>query len=482
MSEISMPKKSNTKKYIHFGVVLAFMFLFKYLPPIGGLETVGMQVLGIFIGSIYGWIMVDIAWTSLIGMIALGTSEAMTFTQVISSGLGSQYFILTAMMLFMAAAMTELNLTQVIISKLFNLKIIQGRPWLMMFVFLLAVYIVALMTNLVVSTLVFLELYRGMAKSANVPHHHKINSAFLGGVSMADSMGDISLPFKTSVLVILGMYGAASGETVDMMKYLIGALPITLMALVLYVLTCKYILRLDISPLKDSSFSIEVVHATKRQKWVLAMFGVMIAFLLAPNILPANLSITAVLKNLNVGGISVLFIALMMLIHVDGEPLLDLKALMKNYHYGMLIIMGYFMPLASTFSSDSVGIKAMMVNLFQPLLEGLSSYGFVVAIIIITVVLTNLLNNLPVGSIFASLVLVLADGLPDINILAVVIMIILACFISIVLPSANVPNAIIFGQKDLISFKNQVMVTFTCATVFVIFLLTIGYAWLNFVL
>ena len=31
MSEISMPKKSNTKKYIHFGVVLAFMFLFRFV-------------------------------------------------------------------------------------------------------------------------------------------------------------------------------------------------------------------------------------------------------------------------------------------------------------------------------------------------------------------------------------------------------------------------------------------------------------------
>jgi len=483
MTTASDKKKTDTKvKLIHYTIVLAFMFLFRYIPPFGGLEPIGMQILGVFIGSIYGWIVVDIAWTSLIGMIALGTTEAMTFSGVLSAGLGSQYFILTAMMLFLAAALTELNLTDVIVSKLFNIKFVQGKPWCMVFIFLLAVFIVAMMTNLMVSTLVFLELYRGLAKNANIPPHHKLNSVFLGGISMADSMGEVSLPFKTSVIIILGIYSAGMGVQADMAKYLLCAFPLAVIALVLYCLTCKYILRIDASFLKNSGFSVEKVQATKRQKTFLALFAILVVCLLLPSILPANFALTALLNNWGVGGISVFFVASMMLIRVDGEPLLELKPLMKNFAYPMLIIMGYFTPLASAFSSDDVGIKGAMVNLFQPLLNGLSSYGFVVAIIIITVVLTNCLNNLPVGSIFVSLLIVLADSLPGVDIYAVTVMIIFACFVSIVLPPANVPNAIIYGQKDLITFKNQITVTFTCALVFIAFLLTIGYAVLSMIL
>ncbi len=469
-------------KLIHFAVVLLFMFGFRFLPPFGGLETKGMEILGIFIGSVYGWIAVDLTWTSLIGMVALGTTQTMTFQDVLSAGLGSQYFVLTAMMLFLAAALTELDLTNVIISKLFNLKWIQGKPWCMVFIFLFAVFLVAMMTNLMVSTVVFLELYRGLAKKANIPPHHKLNSVFLGGISMADSMGEISLPFKTSVIIILGIYAAGMGVQPNMAKYLLCALPTAILALMLYCLTCKYILRIDASCIKDSGFSVEEVKATKRQKVFLALFAALVVCLLLPSILPANLGITALLNNIGVGGISILFVALMMLVRVDGKPLLELGPLMKHYSFPMLIIMGYFTPLASAFSSDDVGIKTALVNLFQPILGNLSSYGFVVAIVLITVILTNFLNNLPIGSIFVSLVVVLAGDLAGVNIYAVVVMLIFACFISIVLPPANVPNAVIYGQRDLITFKNQFTVTFTCAVVFVLFLLTVGYGAFSLIL
>ena len=48
-----MEKTKNFKSdYIKFGIVLLFMFGFRFLPPIGSITPYGMAVLGIMIGAI----------------------------------------------------------------------------------------------------------------------------------------------------------------------------------------------------------------------------------------------------------------------------------------------------------------------------------------------------------------------------------------------------------------------------------------------
>ena len=42
-----------SKVIVYFAIVLAFMFLFRFIPPIGTITPYGMAVIGIFIGMIY---------------------------------------------------------------------------------------------------------------------------------------------------------------------------------------------------------------------------------------------------------------------------------------------------------------------------------------------------------------------------------------------------------------------------------------------
>ena len=51
----------NLSYALHSAVVLAFMFLFQFLPPVAPLTHVSMQVIGVFIGVIYGWVNVGLA-------------------------------------------------------------------------------------------------------------------------------------------------------------------------------------------------------------------------------------------------------------------------------------------------------------------------------------------------------------------------------------------------------------------------------------
>ena len=68
----STPKRfSAPAYYLHTVVCLLIMFGFGQLPPVEPLTPLGMNLIGIFLGVLYGWVCIEIVWPSLAGLLAL---------------------------------------------------------------------------------------------------------------------------------------------------------------------------------------------------------------------------------------------------------------------------------------------------------------------------------------------------------------------------------------------------------------------------
>ena len=87
-------KHGNTKYYINSAICLIIMFGFGYLPPVAPITTLGMQILGIFLGMVYGWIFVEIAWPSLAGLVALTQIGYMSAADVLKASFGESNVVL----------------------------------------------------------------------------------------------------------------------------------------------------------------------------------------------------------------------------------------------------------------------------------------------------------------------------------------------------------------------------------------------------
>ena len=86
-----MANTFNRKKtYFHVAGILAFMFLFGLIPPFGPLTPMGMQVLGIFIGMIWGWTIGETIWPSLLGLQTLHYSR---YCSLYCSAMGLQLVV-----------------------------------------------------------------------------------------------------------------------------------------------------------------------------------------------------------------------------------------------------------------------------------------------------------------------------------------------------------------------------------------------------
>ena len=73
MGEAAVSKKrpKNLFYWINSIIVFVLMFGVGQLPPFGQVTPLGMQILGIFVGVLYGWCTVSLIWPSLVGMVAL---------------------------------------------------------------------------------------------------------------------------------------------------------------------------------------------------------------------------------------------------------------------------------------------------------------------------------------------------------------------------------------------------------------------------
>ena len=68
----STPKRfSAPAYYLHTVVCLLIMFGFGQLPPVEPLTPLGMNLIGIFLGVLYGWVCIEIVWPSLAGLLAM---------------------------------------------------------------------------------------------------------------------------------------------------------------------------------------------------------------------------------------------------------------------------------------------------------------------------------------------------------------------------------------------------------------------------
>lgn len=449
--------KSNLT-LVYKAIVLLLMFGFGLLPPFGEMTQFGMRILGIFIGSIFGWIAIDLLWPSLVGIIALGMCGAFdSMAANFAAVFGTQTSMMLLCAVFICAFIEQKNLSSVIVGALMNMKIAKKSPFIMSFLFFMAAFIVSALSHSVVTCLLFVALYRKMAQTCKVPPQHYTNSYWLVGIALIAVFGDISFPFKPVSIAILGTYSAFTGSEISFVQYLL------FMTLVLIIVSAGYVLvgrllRVDLSFFENAELDIGATKATREQKISLIFMVILLLVLIVPSVFStSDFVVFRLMNQMGYGGVMLALIVVMMLWPVNGKPLMDLQALSANFNWGIYICISYFMTMASFIDKPESGISASLQSAFAPLLSALPPIAFLIVAILLSVILTNVLNNMVVAVVFITIMFTLESYLTGINMQAATLAIVLASFAACATPAANPANAFVFSNRDLISVKNQIV-------------------------
>lgn len=452
---MSTKKSGINLSILHYVICFFFMFGFRYIPPFGGLNEISMQVIGVFVGVLYGWITISIGWPSILGLVAFGLTDYISMSDLFVSAFASQTVVMIMGLLLLSAFIQQAGLTTVIVDFLLSRKSAKGKPYMVLFYFLLAGFVAAILSQPLAVLVIFLELFLEIMQKTDIKPYSKAVPAFMVGSAFAIVIGDIALPFKGCAILGIGAYESITGQTFDFLQYTLFMFPMCIFTIVAYTLFCKYILRINLSGLQnyvhDPSQSGPV---TIRQK--ISLIGVLVAMgmLLVPSILPASWAITPVIKGMGLGGLTMLLIAVLLIVKVEGEPLMDLGKIAGQYPWNVYFVIVVLLPLANALSSDAVGLKQILSAAATQLLTGMPPLLVIFVVVLLSALITNFANNMVVCSVFVTIICFMGDVLPF-NLALLSGLVILATNFSMFFPAANPMNAIIFSQKSILNFKDE---------------------------
>ena len=141
------------------------------------------------------------------------------------------------------------------------------------------------------------------------------------------------------------------------------------------------------------------------------MLGSLIVLVLAcfaVSVLPATWGITIFLNKLGVFGIIFAVDAILaMLSFVQGEPFG--KSMASGLSFDLYFGLGAVMAIAAAISDSNCGISAWLEHLITPMTQSMSPLVFIIFILILAAILTQVSSNTVVIVLFATLVYSMAD-------------------------------------------------------------------------
>ena len=312
------------KKCMHIAIMIILTIGIGLLSPVYSLTPYGMQVLGVFVGVLYGWIFVDLIWPSVFGFVALGCIGTNTITGIFSSGLGHMTLMMVLLPLLFAGALEESGATEFLANWFLKRKFVRKSPWFLVAGLVALSFGLGVLQVGLASVFIVWSLVVKVADECNLPKKNHVVSFLIFMVVAAAFTSSLIMPFSPGAL----SWGSFYPEilSIPYIPFIIYSTIILVIVFIGAFLLGKFILKLDVSSFSLSQTTVNELDskkATRAQKIGFTILVIYMLALLLPGIVPTVPGMTT-LKKFGVVGISALALLVMAVLVVDGKPLIRL--------------------------------------------------------------------------------------------------------------------------------------------------------------
>lgn len=437
-------------------IALALMIGFKYIPAVDPLTPVGMSVIGIFLGMLYGWLIVgDVFWPSIVGLVFLGFSGYTTVPEAFTTGFGNSTVLLLLFFFVFTNIIDDAGLTEYIALWMAGRRFAQGRPYVLSFMILFAMVILALMISMTAAILVIFPIIKRISEVYGFEPGDIWPICMFVGAAFVGSTAYMFLPFKSLPAVIFGTYQSLSGASIEYGPYLIVVFAMTVMAIAGTLVFMKVVFKADLSKITNCKIDISTLAPlTRYQKGIILYFILVVLCLLLPTIAPKTFILAKILNGIGSTGIIAISVVIWAAFNFKDRPTLT-QLLSKNVSWSTLFIIAAALTIATAITSEQTGVSNWVVQFLTPIVSGKSTIVFIALIAFIACFLTNVANNVAIAALMAPLTYTigLACG---VDTQALMICMMFGANIGLVTPPASAPAAIIHGDKEWIPGNNAV--------------------------
>lgn len=474
-------KESKINSQVIYSIIgVAIMILFPLLPiSLPKVTEVGMQIIGIFIGTLFLWTTVDPLWSSLICIAMIGFSSFGTMSEVLVAYFGNATVVQMFFMMIFIGTLVYEKITLYIGRFFLTRDIANGRPWMLTFMIMVGSYIMGVFINPFASIFLFWPIMYGVFEQVGFKKDDKYPKILIILIVIAALLGFPVAPYMLNALALLGNYRkiAEGAVLISDGSYFVVCFLMGFILLVAMILISKYILRPDTEALK--AFDVEALKKTPlpkmntRQKVLTVAFVIYIAVMLFPTLLTGVPGMAFLAQNSM--GFALFFVAILAAIPIDGQPVLNFSKVMeKDFAWSTFFLCATAILLGSVLTNEATGISAFLNVMLSPIFNGMSSTVFTIVLLVVAVLLTNICNSLVIGMILQPVVLNYCTA-AGVNAAPIITLLIFTVLLSAAItPAASPFAAMMFGNKERLKSTDVYKYTSIYVVAEVILILLIG--------
>lgn len=451
-----MDKVKKNTIYTIIGILI--MLFFSYLPIQSQyLTPIGMKVIGIFLGAIFLWSTGNMIWPSILAIALLGWFGYKPMGEILKDWMGNPTLVMIFFLLLLVGVFQYHKVNDYVARFFLTRKIMEGRPYVFTFIILLGVYLMATFVNPWASVFIFLPIVQNLCQELGFEKRDTYTKLMTILVVMVSLLGFPSAYFNGTILGLNANYGQISNEPMPGGKYMLSAMAIGFTCLVVLVLVLRFVIKPDVEKIKN--FKVEQILAqklpkiNKKQKIVSVAMILFIVFMLFPVIF-TNLGISGLLRK-NINGIALTIVAVLAFIRVDNEPVLDFpKVMASKFSWPTYFLIASSLLIGGALTDESVGFTKLLENTLNPIFLNMSYGTFLISIVIISILITNIMNSAVMVLILHPIIFSYADisGISGLAICTIVTFVSLG--FAAITPSASPYAATLFGQKEYLEAKD----------------------------
>ena len=450
----------NKKYYMNSIIVVALMILFRFIPPFGSMTVLGMTILGIFLGALYGWITCDMIWPSVLALIMLGFSGYVDNVNVaLTSTISNGTIQLILWLMVFSAILTTTGISKYLVNRLVSSSFCKGHPWRLSFFMCLATWGCAAFGAGFAAIIICWSLVYTISAQVGYTKEDQWPKMKVCALIFFNALGALALPFQAGVVANFGFLSNASEglySDYNYGQYLLFSMIFCACVMLVYFLFLRFVLRPDMSKLKESINVGETESLNLKQKIAIGALVAMILFTIIPSCLPAG-ALKIFMNKLGTTAIVLLIIAFVTFLRdKDGKTFFTFKDLANGgILWPMLFMVATANTMGGALSSADSGFTTTIMSLFNPVLENTSPYTCAAVLAIATLILTNFINNTVASAIMIPVMYPFAVKM-NLNPLMMTALISFCANCGLLLPCASPAGAMLHGNKEWVNTKEAV--------------------------
>lgn len=404
----------STGKKILIGACLILLFFNSLFPSVGGLNSVAVSTLSIFVATMLLMILVDITWPVLLSIAALTIADIYPMNDALKTAFGNHIFMFVLLNTLVLAVLRDCGVLKRIAVWMMTRSFTRKSPWYLLGAMYLSELILGCFMNCTVIVILYCTIAETIFQSMELEKGDKMAEQIMIGVLVICALSYGVSPIGHPVAII-SMELFSGLENVSYAQFLLTGLVISAVFFVCFMLALRYLFKLDLSRFRD--FDVELLKKdigpmSREEKISVTVFLLIVAWWILPGLIRGALpGVYEVMDRLGYCFPLMLAIGFFCIVPVNGKIMMDyVTSLKRDASWQAAYPMATAMLLSAALTRPEAGITEFVSGALTPVLGSMPAMLFVLVVCGVGTFLVNFSNITIVVTLFGTVAVTLIQA------------------------------------------------------------------------